>query len=80
VSKYELTRLIKNLFINPVYYECQPDIRTLQFKTLGNICKLTVGVNETIQADKRSKKENYSSKIEYTVDSSFKILSEKNIQ
>lgn len=80
VGKLELTGMIKNLFISPAYYECQPDIRTLQFNTQDSICKLTIGVNETIQANRRSKKENYSSKIEYAVDSSFKILSERNIQ
>jgi len=80
VNKYELTGMIKNLFITPTFYECQPDIRTLQYSTEGEICKLSVGVKETIQANRRSKKENYSSTIQYTINRAFKILSEKNIQ
>jgi hypothetical protein len=80
VSKYELTGMIKNLFIAPAFYECQPDITTLQFTPEGDTCRLSVGVKETIQAKRRSKKENYSSTIQYTINKSFKILSEKNIQ
>ncbi|MGZ3844487.1 MAG: hypothetical protein ACXVBH_00430 [Flavisolibacter sp.] len=80
VRKYELTGIIKNLFIKPSFYECQPDIRTLEYTTEGEVCKLSVGVKETIQANRRSKKENFSSTIQYTIDKSFKILSEKNIQ
>ncbi|MGZ3922596.1 MAG: hypothetical protein ACXVBJ_02425, partial [Flavisolibacter sp.] len=80
VRKYELTGIIKNLFIKPSFYECQPDLRTLAYTTEGEVCKLSVGVKETIQANRRSKKENFSSTIQYTIDKSFKILSEKNIQ
>jgi hypothetical protein len=80
VNKPELTGMIKNLFIAPTFYECEPDIRTLKFTNQGDVCRLTVGVKETIQANRRSKKENYTSTIEYTVDRSFKIFSERNIQ
>jgi hypothetical protein len=80
VNKTELTGMINNLFIAPTFYECEPDIRTLKFTNQGDVCKLTVSVKETIQANRRSKKENYASTIEYTVNRSFKIFSERNIQ
>jgi hypothetical protein len=80
MSKNKLSDLVKNLFIKPAYYECHPDLTTLKFNALGDSCKLSILINETIKADKISKTENYSSKIEYTVDTSFKIMAEKNIE
>lgn len=80
MSKNKLGDVIKNLFIKPAYYECHPDLTTLKFDALGDSSKLRISINETIKADKRSKTENYSSKIEYTVDTSFKIMAEKNIE
>lgn len=80
MSKDRLGDVIKNLFIKPVYYECRPDLTTLKFDALGDSCKLRLSINETIKADKRSKTETYSSRIEYTVDTSFKIMAEKNIE
>jgi hypothetical protein len=79
MQKNKLSDVIKNLFIKPAYYECHPDLTTLQFNTTRDSCKLTISINETIKADRRSKTENYSSKIEYVVDTSFKIRAEKNI-
>jgi hypothetical protein len=80
ITKNKLGDIIHDLFIKPAYYECRPDIRTLHFNIQGDICQLSIAVTETIKADRRSRKEDYSSKIEYTVDRSFKILSEKNIE
>jgi hypothetical protein len=80
MSKNKLSDLVKNLFIKPTYYECHPDLTTLKFNALGDSCKLSILINETIKADKISKTENYSSKIEYTVDTSFRIMAEKNIE
>jgi hypothetical protein len=80
VTKNKLGEIIHDLFIKPSYYECHPDIRTLQSTVRGDSCKLSIAVTETIKADRRSKKEDYSSKIEYTIDRSFKILSEKNVE
>lgn len=80
VTKNQLGTIIRDLFIKPAYYECNPDLKTLQFNTKGNICKLSVTVHETIKTNGRSKTENYSSKIEYMVDTTFKIQSEKNIE
>lgn len=80
MTKNKLSNIVQDLFIKPAYYECHPDIRTLQSEIKGDHCKLSIAVTETIQADQRSKRENYSSKIEYVVDKSFKILSEKNIE
>jgi len=80
VTKNKLKTIIKDLFIKPAYYECKPDLRTLQFNVQKDTCKLSVAVTETIKANKRSKSENYSSRIEYMVDTSFKILAERNIE
>jgi len=80
VVKNKLGDIIHDLFIKPAYYECRPDIRSLQSTVQGEICKLSIAVTETIKADRRSKKEDYPSKIEYTIDRSFKILSERNIE
>ena len=80
VTKNKLSDIMHDLFIKPSYYECHPDIRTLRSTIAGDTCKLSIAVTETIKANRRSKKEDYSSKIEYTIDRSFKILSEKNIE
>jgi len=80
VTLNKLSGIINDLFIKPAYYECHPDLRTLQINPQGNVCTLTIEVNETIKKDKRSNTENYSSKIEYTISTSFKILSERNIE
>jgi hypothetical protein len=79
VTKRNLRGIISDLFIKPAYYECHPDLRTLQLNRQENFWTLTISINETIKKDGRSNTENYSSKIEYTIDSSFKILSEKNL-
>jgi hypothetical protein len=79
MQKSKLNDVIKNLFIKPAHYECHPDLTTLQLNAMGDSCKLTISINETIKADKRSKTENYSSKIEYIIDTSFKIVAEKNM-
>lgn len=80
MTKAKLNTIINDLFIKPDYYECKPDLRTLQLNAKGNVCLLTIAINETIKKDRQSKTENYDSKIEYTVDTAFKILSEKNIE
>lgn len=80
ITKDKLSDVIRNLFIKPKYYECHPDITSLQINPEGAHCKLTISINETIKADNRSKTENYSSKLEYTVDTAFKIIAEKNIE
>jgi hypothetical protein len=80
MQKNKLSDVLRNLFIKPVYYECHPDLTTLEFNPQTDSCKLTISINETIKADRRSKTENYSSKIEYILDTSFKIMAEKNIE
>jgi hypothetical protein len=80
LTKNKLADIIKKLFITPRFYECQPDLRTLQFAVEDDVCKLSIVINETIKADKHSKTESYSSKIEYVVDRSFKIHAEKNLE
>lgn len=79
VQKSKLVGVIKNLFIKPEYYECHPDLTTLKINELGDSCKLTISIKETIKADKRSRRENYSSTIEYTIDTAFKIIAEKTL-
>lgn len=80
LSKNKLGDVIKDLFITPAYYECKPDLKTLQVQNQGNNCKMTIDINEKVKAYRRSKTENYSSKIEYIIDTSFKITAEKNIK
>lgn len=79
ISKEKLSDVISNLFIKPAYYECSPNLQSIQFSPQGDTCRITVTINEIIKADNRSKKEKYSSTIEYTIDRSFKILAEKNV-
>jgi hypothetical protein len=80
VTKNKFKGIIQDLFIKPTHYECNPDLKTLQFNSQGNTCKLSITISETIKATTRSNTEHYSSKIEYVVDSSFKIRSERNIE
>lgn len=80
LSKNKLGEVIKNLFITPAYYECKPLLKTLQVQNESDHCKLTVDINEKVKAYRRSKTEYYSSKIEYIIDTSFKITAEKNIK
>jgi hypothetical protein len=80
ITKDRLGEIIQDLFIKPSHYECNPDFKTLQFNIQGSTCKLTITINETIKANARSRTEHYSSKIEYLIDSSFKIRSEQNTE
>jgi predicted Ser/Thr protein kinase len=80
ITKNRLGEIIQDLFIKPAHYECSPDLKTLQLNIKGDNCKLTVTINETIKANARSGTERYSSRIEYIIDSSFKIRSEQNIE
>jgi hypothetical protein len=79
VSKNRLKGIIENLFIKPASYKCTPDFTTLQLEPTGNICKAIVSLKETIQLNKRSAKEDYSSRIEYTIDKSFNIIAEQRM-
>lgn len=76
--KNKLSGIIQNLFIRPADYKCHPDFATLRFAVQTNTCVITMVIHETLKADENSQTQNYSSKIQYTVDRSFKILSEKN--
>lgn len=80
ITKDKLSDIIENLFIKPAVYECNPNIKSLQFKAFGDSCKLTVTINETIKPNAQSRTEHYSSKIAYIIDKSFKIQSENNIE
>ena len=80
LTKNKLGSIIRDLFIKPSFYECQPDLRTLQFTVQDNVCTLNLSIKEKIKADKKSKTEIFSSKVEYVVDRSFKILAEKNLE
>jgi hypothetical protein len=80
LTKNKLSDIITNLFIKPAYYECQPDLRTLQFTSQDDSCRLTVSITETIKKDNQSTMENYSSKVEYVINPLFKITAEKNIE
>ena len=76
--KNKLSGILQNLFIRPAGYKCHPDLATLRFTVKENTCVITLVIHETLKADENSQAQNYSSKIQYTVDRNFKILAEKN--
>ncbi len=79
LTKNKLSDVIRNLFIQPAFYECHPDLKTLQLNVQGDNCKLMISIQEMIKLDKNDDAENYASKIEYTVDRSFKIHAENRV-
>lgn len=80
VSKKSLGGIIKSLFIRPYFYQCNPDWQSMNIeKEDSNSCTVTIMLNEKIKTRKRSKQENYTSRIQYIFDKNFKIVSEKRI-
>lgn len=79
VWRSKLNGILQNLFIRPAYYEGIPDLSTLKFEVKNNLCTITITIHEVLQPDADSAKQTYASKIEYIINHSFKILSERNI-
>ncbi|MGN6402504.1 MAG: hypothetical protein ACTHMD_18745, partial [Flavisolibacter sp.] len=80
VSKDSLSTIIKNLFITPSYYNCVPDFKTLTVQPQEKNCKAVVTIHEKLRNNGSSKIENYTTTIEYLLDPSYKIISEKSIE
>jgi hypothetical protein len=74
-----LSTVIKNLFILPTYYQCTPDFKTLVFQPLGKNCKVIITINEKVKPGRNRKTNAYTTTIEYLIDPSYKIISEKSV-
>jgi hypothetical protein len=79
VSKDSLSSIVKNLFITPAYYSCKPDFKTLTVQPQGKNCKAVITIHEKLRNNSSSKTENYTTTIEYLLDPSYKIISEKSL-
>lgn len=73
-----LGTVIRNLFLTPYFYQCRPEFSSMQIRDSANRCMVLITIHETLQKDIGSKKENYDTRIEYELDPSFKIISEKS--
>ena len=78
LTKDSLTSVIKNLFIVPASYNCTPDFKTLIVQPQDQHCKVVITINEKLKDDNNSRTDSYTTTIEYLLDPSYKILSEKN--
>jgi hypothetical protein len=79
LSNDSLRSVIKDLFITPAFYQCDPDFTTLQIDPENKTCKLVITINETLQSNAATARENYTTKIQYVVDSTFRIISEHDL-
>src|SRR5215203_733498 len=78
LNKDSLSAVIRDLFITPVSYNCAPDFNTLLVQPQGENCKVVVTINEELKSDQKSKTETYKTTIEYVLNPSYKIISEKS--
>ena len=79
VTKDSLSRIIHNLFITPASYGCTPDFKTLVAQPDGQKCRVVITIHEKLKSDNNTATENYTTTIEYVIDRSYKIISEKNL-
>ena len=80
VRNDSLRLIIKDLFIAPAFYQGRPDYSSLAVTPAQQSCKVVVRINEKLKSRPHAKTEKYTTTIEYTIDSSFRIISEKNPQ
>jgi polyphosphate kinase len=78
LTKDSLTSIVKNLFIIPASYNCTPDFKTLIVQPQDQNCKVIITINEKLKSDNNSSTDNYTTTIEYLLDPSYKIISEKS--
>ncbi len=78
LTKDSLTNVIKNLFIVPSFYSCTPDFKTLIVQPQDQNCKVVITINEKLKDDNNSRTDTFTTTIEYLLDPSYKIISEKN--
>jgi hypothetical protein len=79
LNRDSLSAIINDLFISPSYYECQPDLKTLQFSEEGQVGTIQVTIIEKLRANQQSPFESFTSRVEYKVNPSLKIISERKI-
>jgi hypothetical protein len=79
VSRDSLQSLMKDLFLSPASYRCTPDFSTLQVQPQTDQCKVIITVKESLQTKRGGKIEKFTSRIEYVIDRSYKIVSEKHL-
>lgn len=77
LSKDSLSRIINTLFIAPAYYSCTPDFRTLTVQPQDQKCRVVITINEKLKNEETGSTDNYTTTIEYWLDPSYKIISEK---
>jgi hypothetical protein len=78
LNKDSLSSIINNLFITPAFYSCTPDFKTLTVQLQKQNCKVVITINEKLRNEENSATENYTTTIEYLLDPSYKIVSEKS--
>jgi hypothetical protein len=78
IGRDSLSGIIRDLFISPVFYECHPDMKTLSIQPGKDFCTVVVTINEKLKSNHTSRIETYATTIEYVVDTSFRIISERN--
>lgn len=78
MGRDSLSTVIKNLFIAPAFYNCKPDFSTLVVEQQGANCKATITIHEKLKNVANAPTENYNTRIEYILDPSFRIISEKS--
>lgn len=78
LNRDSLSRIIHNLFITPASYGCIPDFTTLVTQPEGQKCRVVITINEKLKSDEQAAPEDYTTTIEYVIDRSYRIISEKN--
>jgi hypothetical protein len=79
LSADSLQAILKDLFIAPAFYQCRPDMKTLRQETQGAQQRITLELTETLQEEKTSRRETYTTRVEYLVDRNYKIVSERKL-
>ncbi len=77
VTRDSLATLINDLFITPALYSCTPDFATMTITPQAESCKIAITIRERLKSNNGSRTENFTTKIEYQLDASYKIISEK---
>jgi hypothetical protein len=80
VRNDSLRLIIKDLFIEAAFYEGKPDYSTLSIKPTQQSCDVIIKIDEKLKSRPHAKTEKYTTAIEYKLDPSFRIISEKNPQ
>jgi hypothetical protein len=78
VRNDSLRLIIKDLFIAPAFYEGKPVYTTLTIKPTAQSCSVVIQIREKLKSRPHGKTERYTTTIEYILDPSFRIISEKN--